>query len=493
MRIGLNLAVVLAACAAAAAEPEPARDVYGDSLPAGAVARLGTSRLDPGLQLTGLAFAGRDRIVSLDNSSGSHEIQLWQVDGGKPGRTIQGSGHGMSLAVTPDGATAAVSVNSNKILLYDLTNGKQVHEFSVRNASATFVSFGSEGKMLLAVGYRGATLWDWTTRKEIRSVDQQGYGGAISPDGKRIAIATFHYGKADEAGGIVVFDVETGKQQYTIKRSGNNRYSWVGFSGDGNWLIGSSMGTSSDVDVWEAATGKKHTTLKGHTAYVSRCAPAPAASTLATASHDRSVRLWDLKTGKQLWSATTGSPQNQIDISPDGRLVASGGGLGGIRIWKTADGDELGADRPHHGPVRSIDFSSDGKQMLSSDLSGVTVLWDLQTARPLRRVLRRDTSVETVRFLGDGKGLVFDAGGNGLIVNLATGDTVTSLNLGSYPSAAGTLDRGRAIFALSGTGSRAARRRAARSVRAGGPMSGRREPSRPTDAGWPPGRRQGWN
>src|SRR3712207_4503941 len=80
-----------------------------------------------------------------------------------------------------------------------------------------------------------------------------------------------------------------------------------------------------------AQTSKEY---KGHGALVFSVAVSPDGSTLATASFDNTIKLWDLKSGKEK-STLKGhtSPVYSVVFSPDGNLLASGGADNTIRVW----------------------------------------------------------------------------------------------------------------------------------------------------------------
>src|SRR5204862_53347 len=109
----------------------------------------------------------------------------------------------------------------------------------------------------------------------------------------------------------------------------------VVFSPRGDLLASGSADRT--VKLWEPRTGKVLQTLKGqHTDIVRAVAFAPDQKTLASASVDRTVRLWDLATGTTTHTLTghTGRVES-LEFSPDGKTLATGGGGGdtSIKLW----------------------------------------------------------------------------------------------------------------------------------------------------------------
>ena len=93
------------------------------------------------------------------------------------------------------------------------------------------------------------------------------------------------------------------------------------------------------IYICDAATGAKKQTLQGHTTAVMRVAWHPDGDRLASASGDRSVKVWDPITGKLMLSLIDLSSQmTTVAWSPDGKTLAAGSEDGTIIIYDAVPG-----------------------------------------------------------------------------------------------------------------------------------------------------------
>ena len=179
----------------------------------------------------------------------------------------------------------------------------------------------------------------------------------------------------------------------------------VAVSADGNFVVSGSEDRT--VRVWDAKTGTALCILAGHERGVTCVAASSDGRSIVSGSEDKTVRVWDAKTGAAQ-RVLLGHEHGVFTVatSPDGKTIVSGSRDGTIRVWDLQTGAELNILPKQYDVVFSVAVSPNGKTIVSCSRDRTVRIWDAQTGAALRVVPEHEDVVFSVAVSPDGKNIV---------------------------------------------------------------------------------------
>jgi RNA polymerase sigma factor (sigma-70 family) len=455
-----QVASQLAPSSEPAAEKEdskPVLDAFGDPLPPGAIARLGSLRFyhgrtvrrvvlspdgkwlvsqdDAGSRLwdartgkesvlaDGLKqatfFATEDRLIAVKVEDG--RMVVYDVGADKEvTRLPQEASVGSPVGLSPDGNTLVwlsyqfgAGVRGSKLTFADAVRGTVRHVVDVKEGKHIWsFAFSADGKML-ATHYADNSIevWDVKSHSVVLSVvlksNALGHLG-LSPDGKILAAAV--HGEKQ----IRFWDVPTKKEIAPLAIEPGRAGSAVAFSADGKFLA---VSYEAQVGLWDLAKRKEIRRLKGKEAGLS-CPVFSRDGKRLAAGDGNGISLWDLATGQPCHDFGHIYSVDALAFSPDGKTIASGAAYTDnvVRTWDPITGQIKARWHGHKDGIEVIAYSPDGKLVASGSQDGTVRLWDASTGKEAGCLDAKDGMIYAMAFAPDGKTLA--SGGKRKVVHL---------------------------------------------------------------------------
>lgn len=375
----------------------------------------------------------------LVTGTGDGGVQMWQTPEYRPLGTVQGIECGLSsLTFLPENKVLALGLSGNKVRLWEAPSGRVLVPLVSHRGTVTTLVFSSDGKNLLSGATEGVRLWDAATGKHVRYLPiREGEKGpmmlsptgrsvltgldsdslnlvdlatqqeqlglemptitgrlgpectAFSADGATLAAGATHIAAGGHILSLRVWHLDSGREGVLISQENGQVFS-TAVSPDGKFILTSrvpwdrSVGTTTDLTLWDATTGKARWKTEWDDHWTQRVAYSPDGRWVAAAGWE-GICILEAATGSE-WHAIKSPSRAEVSslvFSADSRMLAVGahprerGSEGVVWLWETATGKQRATFTGHAGDVTALAFAPDGRLLASGGQDKTILLWDL--------------------------------------------------------------------------------------------------------------------
>ncbi|MCY7276847.1 MAG: AAA-like domain-containing protein [Phormidesmis sp. CAN_BIN44] len=339
-------------------------------------------------RVTSVSFSPDGQTIA--SASFDKTIRLWKIGGSLP-LILQGHmGEVYKASFSPDGQTIATASYDRTVRLWN-RSGTPLTTLKGHSDRVWDISFSPDGQTIATASWdKTIKLWkrDGKLLRTLTGHSDWVMGVSFSPDGQTIAST----GK-DRI--VILWSVGSKKLKRPWKTFHRDNVVDIRFSpvngtlpsGTGRTVSGTMLegliATASDdktVRLW-SYDGKLLKELRGHRDEVNGISFSPDGKTIATASDDTTVKLWALD--GTLLRTLTGHTERvmSVSFSPDGNVMATAGFDKTVKLWRTSDGSLLQTFSGHTDWVWHVSFSPDGKLLASASRDQTIRLWQLDSTK----------------------------------------------------------------------------------------------------------------
>ncbi|HEU4479750.1 MAG TPA: WD40 repeat domain-containing protein, partial [Pyrinomonadaceae bacterium] len=346
---------------------------------------------------SGVSLSADGTQILLLTDSSSPEVRFVDLSSGREVRRVKVSGdpvESLQLSFNAEGHLLAAGIQNKRLRLWNLTTKKD-HELGPVAKEFSPIKFSRDGRLLALSENYSVKVWEVATLRELPSLKVPNSGAftalgyafmTFSDDGKRMATGGFDTD-------TIVWEVETGKRLTTMSGRTNMAYN-VAFSADGNelasggltrWDLRTGHGVrtapsttertypfvspdgrllalmkpnSSDVVILESPSGRQLHTLvaSGDVGGVTKMRFSSDGKMLAVIygarddlhptktpnfSAGSQVKIWDVKSGRELRSISLNQVPMAAEFSSDGRLIGTIAAMGQVSLWEVQSGNKV--------------------------------------------------------------------------------------------------------------------------------------------------------
>ncbi len=318
----------------------------------------------------------------------ANNIRLHSAADGHLVKTLTAGGFGgcFDLAFSPDGAHIAAAYADNLVRVWNVATGLVEHTLTGHTFFVDSVAWSPDGARL-ASGSWDDTIRTWNAATGALEHVLLGHTNIVrdldfSPDGALLASGSWD-------ASVRLWDAASGAPGPVFTSPSPGAVNALRYTADGARLALGGIGAGGFV---LSMTGAGVLATVGHhRGNVISLALSAGQTRLASGSSDTDVRVWDAESGEDLLTYEEHEDVvNDLDLSADGALAATGAGSGlgtpdhTLRLWDTATGQTFHVLFGHTEGTTAVDLTDDSTQVVSGGFDGQIKTWSTASGALLK-------------------------------------------------------------------------------------------------------------
>ncbi len=355
---------------------------------------------------------------------------------------------------------------TRSILVNNLNTNPQLHQYMIKHSGwVSSVAFNSRGDILASAGCLKQVdlsclegeiiLWELQDGKLTESSSLQGHTSSVTsiafnPTGTILASGSCSSSEEGfcAEGEIILWDMETHNPIGEPLRAHADQVFSLAFSPDGKILASGSCSIykqgycyEGEIILWDIETQSPiGQPIHGHTSWVGDISFSPDGKVLASGGGDGEILFWDIEnvqlTSLMLSTGTGLGIITNIEFSPNGKTLVSGDTDGRLILWDAFDGQIIKEFIGHKNQIYAATFSPDGAILASGDSNNLIFLWDIASGNVINTLQEHSGIVTSLEFSPDGEYLASASEDSSVILwgikdNLPLGNSIKNEAFGA--------------------------------------------------------------
>lgn len=356
-----------------------------------------------------VAFSPKGKLIATADED--KLIRIWDMKGTLVNALMQHTRVVNAIEFSPDGKFLVSASDDTTAIIWNVETGDTVRTLRKHTADVNDVKFSPDGKKILT-GSKDRTAILWSIEGDSLATFRGHRNTIYSVD----FAASTYIATASRDSSVIIWNISTGRELTTLIHP-DYVYGLQFSPKERNQIA--TCGRDEVVRIWNInAPSVPIKKLVGHSGNIVNVVYSPSGDSLASASWDHTIMLWDLASGRNIRKFIGHEDYVLgLDFHPSGQYLVSGSRDKDVRLWDLEAKRNIKNFKTHLERVQAVAFSPDGTKALTGSWDDKVILWDVITKK----------EIESYSLKSDVEALAFHPSGDAFAV--ATGKNIYLLNL----------------------------------------------------------------